>query len=987
MYKTKENIGKRFFIGAVLAAFILFPIFVALVHQHSLSVKNSERLRILVKDELLSELGEFKEDTNPRRYLENIFKKMEEDLGLTFSGNVSPAAKNGVDPEIYSENILERINEYLVQKHGIKPLIIVSHGYNLKNLSSYFDPVFNIGNNDQKLLTNLFGVSLAFDLASKNDGEWLLEFVKKMQMTYEEARDDKRVVIEKLFHKYISVLGKYSSERGICEEVFTSKFGNEKLYIFSDGLNQAGSSNIFGGFFILVSDLSVKSEKILKNAVISRNKSIKREIVYSENESRSNQVNDKGWIKISGNCSAEFYGHFSNEVRNLDLPKIRNLKNISLKVSADLNDFASTFEETFVNFGFLARLFILFLLTGLFHFAFFGFPYDPGLRRKILLLTGVILLLPYALIGYSSKLLFENMDQLRKREIQIDGESRLFEVSQFVKDLRIRRVLNGLKAKISTIKERENIRAGHMSEKGRGFFKEAILGQLKLFYKDGYFCEITNSFITYEEIKQLFILMSAKYLDSMGILDKSKIENQKNLRKASYTDGFIDGLTRDYFEGRQMRNEGVETQNITTLEGLSKMLFFLIPESMNENVSIDAIGFIQLSNFRDIGNIFLELAINKGFLLEEIEPFKTYRFALGTRKSEDFILNIAPENSYSKTFLKPLLNKAVRTQSSGSISSRFGDKRTLHSWKFIKEDAIVIAGIVEAVQDQVLRFCIQALPFVFAVISLLSLVLIGEAIYILLVKPVSVFITGVKQIGLGDFQTTIEIEKSDEFSDLAKSFNEMSSGLLQKEKMKRFVSDKLLERVEKGHQDTISKETAEEYDLSVLSSDIRDFTSITEKNDAQEIVSLLNDYFTEMEQAIIINGGIIDRFIGDAVSAVFYADDESEHHAFRAVKAAIEMRERIKMINLARSKAGKFEIENGIGISTGRAIIGVAGSERGRKVFTVLGEITKKADILESKTKLSNSKVVICEKTMNFVEGNFEFKRLAEDDESFELIF
>ena len=127
---------------------------------------------------------------------------------------------------------------------------------------------------------------------------------------------------------------------------------------------------------------------------------------------------------------------------------------------------------------------------------------------------------------------------------------------------------------------------------------------------------------------------------------------------------------------------------------------------------------------------------------------------------------------------------------------------------------------------------------------------------------------------------------------------------------------------------------------------------------------MLNSYFTKMQQAISDNGGIIDKYIGDAIQAVFYDEPDRENQVIRASKAAIAMRKALEEFNKEREKAGLFTIQNGIGIDTDFAITGTIGTEKGRKDFSVNGDVIARAAELEAKTKMTESKILISKKSL-----------------------
>jgi class 3 adenylate cyclase len=144
--------------------------------------------------------------------------------------------------------------------------------------------------------------------------------------------------------------------------------------------------------------------------------------------------------------------------------------------------------------------------------------------------------------------------------------------------------------------------------------------------------------------------------------------------------------------------------------------------------------------------------------------------------------------------------------------------------------------------------------------------------------------------------------------------------------------------------------TGERHVVAVLFSDLRGFTTWSEKTAPAEVVHRLNQYFDRMVAAIDANGGTVDKFIGDAVMAVFGGVRDLERPADAALQAARAMREELVKLNEQWARAGLPPLDNGIGVHFGEVLQGPIGAAS-RKEFTVIGDTVNTASRLESATK------------------------------------
>jgi len=272
---------------------------------------------------------------------------------------------------------------------------------------------------------------------------------------------------------------------------------------------------------------------------------------------------------------------------------------------------------------------------------------------------------------------------------------------------------------------------------------------------------------------------------------------------------------------------------------------------------------------------------------------------------------------------------------------------------------------------------------VFIMVTFLVSLLVG---YILakimarsLIEPVALLRTGVEQIEKGNYNTHLIMPGQDELVELAESFNVMSHGLDERARMTRYLSKSAVEAVVSGEDGYMG---GKKVPATILFSDIRGFTTISESNSPEVVVRLLNDYFAVMNEVVEEHGGDIDKFIGDAIMAQFIAVDcnleTSMNQAFNAVKCALAMMRSLDEFNAARAQRGLFPVKIGVGINSGEVIAGNIGSP-GRMDRTVIGDTVNVASRLEGMSKLGrHTFVIISRSTLDLLKDRIEVERLAE---------
>jgi len=242
--------------------------------------------------------------------------------------------------------------------------------------------------------------------------------------------------------------------------------------------------------------------------------------------------------------------------------------------------------------------------------------------------------------------------------------------------------------------------------------------------------------------------------------------------------------------------------------------------------------------------------------------------------------------------------------------------------------------------------------------ALLVLALTVSVISSRIVRPLLRLVEGAREVAQGTYDQHVPVESRDEVGYLSQSFNDMAAGLKDREFIKstfgRYVSPDVMREILDGK----IALGGEARVLTIMFSDIRGFTALSESMDAHALVSMLNDYFTTMDDAISSHHGSINKYLGDGILALFGAPVVRESSARDATDAAREMQRRLAAFN----EAHQTELRIGIGVHTGEAVVGNIGSEA-RTEYTVIGDAVNLTSRIEALTPIYGQAILISEET------------------------
>jgi len=247
---------------------------------------------------------------------------------------------------------------------------------------------------------------------------------------------------------------------------------------------------------------------------------------------------------------------------------------------------------------------------------------------------------------------------------------------------------------------------------------------------------------------------------------------------------------------------------------------------------------------------------------------------------------------------------------------------------------------------------------VLAVAGLLLAVRLASFVANSVAGPLRQLQVAMARVEQGALDTVCPVVSNDELGEVAEGFNRMVAGLRDRERIHetfgKYVGPEVRDEILSGR----ATPAGGPCEVSILFADLRDFTTWVESSPAEEVVTGLNAYFTEMDAAIRAHGGLVLQFIGDEIEAVFGAPQEDPQHADHAVAAAREMHSRLESWNDDRRLRGERTLRHGIGIHSGTVVAGNIGSSE-RMAYALVGDAVNVASRIEALNKQFGTHILV----------------------------
>jgi adenylate cyclase len=245
-------------------------------------------------------------------------------------------------------------------------------------------------------------------------------------------------------------------------------------------------------------------------------------------------------------------------------------------------------------------------------------------------------------------------------------------------------------------------------------------------------------------------------------------------------------------------------------------------------------------------------------------------------------------------------------------------------------------------------------------------------------RPLRTLAEHTEVIARGDYATRLQLDRADEIGQLAGAFNRMSEGLAERDKVRDLLEKNVSPEVAAQLMRDGSALGGEEREITVLFVDLRRFTAMSESLPPHEVLALLNRYFDRMSGIVEIYHGIVDKYMGDEIMALFGAPVPLVNHANNAILAAIEMKSALARLNAELETEGLAKLKFGIGINTARIIAGNIGSSR-RLNYSVIGDGVNVASRLQHLTRMSQyqADILVTAATLSASKGRYRTRPLG----------
>ncbi len=924
---TESGIGYNSLISAiaiVMLAVLCLPLFLVQQQLKNEIDKHESALQATVKENLTQGIIDFQSDLTTPAYVNNAMA----DIFARYITNPEE-----FDPFNFGKNCHKTLKE----KYGVKPFFLIAADRSFSNIYKNYSKRFT----NKASLDNGFDFLMALTTLYNfpEHCRWLIslphirkfDFYEVLQNTFIFSNYDWEKIVDKTF----KVFGKFANTLptpNTCNSYYTTIFKQQRVFVYSAPIVSQG--RIHGAFIFGVLESDINVSKLLEN-VLNKNpfQGAKRILTSNLQDSRSSVSSflPPDLVRVIYTQS-----RLNSNEKFIVSPKQR------IAITIDANLLKSNLNTLIPVFSFSNRCILLFVFFLWIRGILFKNTISISLRRKFMLIVFSVAIFPMLFTSLFSFLIYQQIDKFHLNNAISIVSGKLDQFERIFYEANCRQTIFCLELKKQLTKKLfENNYKPPVSEK----FPSGYGLVPKFFILDNSGNIIVKP--TKSRPNPIHISLGIKALSNLGVLDKKSSKTKHLIKVVQMTTGLA-GDYLDLIDNPRILAAESEIEISPVEINTKNTSVFNLYKDNKPGKSVFAASFLQFA---------IDLVISA--LLKNVEKY--YSFfdihkdgIVGTSRISVLFLDQGKLGYFlgnlDKVELVNFAKETIRDRVSGRKIVSTNNGKMLTEWRYYGNSKFVFSAMADIGKEMKLHSLFLFLPAFMGVMSLIILVLMAEAMSSLFNSPIRTLYRGAEQIRKEhDFLTKVSINTKDEIEEMGLIFNNMTSELQMRKNISRFVSEKLLSTLKEN--DNVENCKGESNHATVLCSDIRGFTSITETCEPEVIVALLNEYFTLMEAAIISNGGVIDKFIGDAIIAVFYPTKENENTMLNACKAAVTMRQSLTLFNSEREKNRLITVENGVGISHGEIISGNVGDSGEYLEFTITGRPIKKANDLEAASK------------------------------------
>ncbi|EKD82628.1 MAG: hypothetical protein ACD_39C01176G0001, partial [uncultured bacterium] len=902
-----------------------------------------------------NEMAGFQERLKTEKYIETALEEMRIQFGLELDAE-NPhnlTFSYATDPMLIQSDFPAKASDFLKQHYNMLPLLAFAVDCDMQNFYSYYAQKLFKNETDRQIFEKAAAYWMVFGQHDVVNELSTTPNMQQLNNAYRGLGDPRHQNAQSkfsdLFIDHISAFGTPPTANSVCRPFFSNRFGSQRSFQILHQISRPRGLRIslLGCYYFVFNSCDISPASVLKKALTNEDLDLGRFVVQRTIKQPHFVYGDQHLIYYAG-----FPSYFSTLIEDYAIknPQTRTkLREFfgkhGLCVRIDNRHLLSRYAGTQAICNAIMKAALLLFFTLLIRSFMQDLEYGLRLAKKLRVAVAIIVMLPILGVFLVIEQHKTDNEKLKLIKCQTKIRQQLDFLGKLIADTDSRVILMLLETKeylaykFYQLNEKsipDIIREGHFN-----FITTSILETTLT--RDG--GEVIPSERPDKEQTTLRTGLYKILLD-LGAINSETPGIKKLHKQYTILIGLAGALSNLFAEPQALAREGLLNKHILSASALIRSVHFFIAHPLRPKV-IDALVLLLVDDINIMKKLYAQLSQRSMHLFSDYDENCQIDYSLVMRSPSSLRNYQAPNFSSPSNKMAKLAAVAMNNKTSGTIVKRDRKQIRIDSWTISDMTPVIILARATLNQNPSMHLLFVIIPWALLAYAILAVALISDVLADIFLAPVKALLAFVSRLRKNDLQVKVVINSGGEFEELGNSFNQMSEGLRQREKMRRFVSDKLVASLESDGETLHPAKT----DLSILSSDIRGFTSLSEQYPPEEIVSLLNDYFSCMEEALHQHGGAIEKIVGDAIIAAFYSDSSQTCHAIRACQAAREMKERLVHFNRRRQENNKFTIRTGIGIATGVAVLGFAVGGSGRREFVLIGEVNHRAESLEAKTR------------------------------------